>query len=342
MNSSSSPVIDGLTLESITQARCRLRNFGGDLLWETPIIRSRKVDRDLSEKVGRDVQVFFKCEHLQPVGAFKIRGALNFALLLDPQVRARGLVTHSSGNHGAAVAQAGQFLRVPVVVVVPQDAAVDKVERMKFYGAEIVFCEPNIESRMSVCADVLRKRGGTEIPPFNHAWTMSGQGTVALEANEQIGGIDAYMVAVGGCGLISGILVAAKAISPNVLVFGAEPSAVDDTALSLREGQRRGPSDPSATTICDALRVINGPLCFEVVSRLCDGVFTVSDAETIEGMRLIARELKQVTEPAGAVATAALFSSDFVFSLKRQPSITRICVVICGGNISIETIKELI
>jgi threonine dehydratase len=209
-------------------------------------------------------------------------------------------------------------------------------------GAEIVFCDPTMESRIQTCSEIVSSRDMTEVPPFNHVWTMSGQGTIALEVASQVDSLDAYLVAVGGCGLISGIIVAAKALNPRVKVFGAEPTALDDTAASLREGVRRGPTDPTATSICDALRVTTGPLCWEIVSKGCDGVFTVSDDRTIDAMRLLMTELKQVTEPSGAVATAALFTPEFIDILKNDASINSICVVICGGNIGIDTLKAYI
>ena len=334
--------LPGLNLESIREARARIRASGGDICIETPILRSSRIDCLLSDRVGRTMEVVFKADHLQPVGAFKIRGALNFALSLDQATLSKGLTTHSSGNHGSAVAQVGQFLGVPVVVVCPRNAPTDKVDRMKYYGAEIVFCEPTLESRVQECEKIVRERRMTEIPPFNHIMTMAGQGTMALEISDQVKDLDAYIVAVGGCGLMSGIIVAAKSLTPEARIFGAEPRAVDDLAASLREGKRRGPTDPGATTICDALRVPVGPLCFEVVSRGCDGVFIVDDSETQAAMRMMIKELKQVTEPSGAVATAALFSDECVAMLRGTPSIKKICVVICGGNISIETLKDLI
>ena len=342
MESPEIKMIDKVTIESIIAAKERIRSCGTDLCFESPILRSPKLDRLISKQVNRDVKIYFKADHLQPVGAFKIRGALNFALSLDSETRSKGLVTHSSGNHGAAVAQAGQFLSVPVVVVCPENAPRDKVERMRYYGAEIVFCEPSMESRIAGCSRIVNERGMTEIPPFNHPWTMSGQGTMALEVHDQIGDVDAFLVAVGGCGLISGTIVAAKAKHPRVKVYGAEPSALDDTAASLKDGSLRGPSDPSQTSICDALRVGTGSLCWEYVSRGCDGVLTVSDSATIEAMRVLIRELKQVTEPSGAVATAALLSPEFSDILVRDTSISRICVVICGGNIGIDGLKSYI
>lgn len=297
----------------------------------------------ISERVGRAIEIRFKADHLQPIGSFKIRGALNFALSLDDETRGRGLVTHSSGNHGAAVAQAGQFLGVPVAVVCPNDAPKDKVARMKYYGAEIVYCEPTMESRLATCESVVKERGMTEIPPFNHVRTINGQGTLGLEILSQCPEVDAIVVAVGGCGLISGIIVSSKGLKPGVKVFGAEPSALDDTAASLKEGRRRGPTNPAATSICDALRVSPpGAICWDIISTGCDGVFTVEDSATLEAMRLIMLELKQVTEPSGSVATAALFSNEFIDMLRKDSNISRIVVVICGANIGLDSLKEYI
>lgn len=332
-----------VSLEDIRKAQQRINERGKDLCYETPILHSSRIDRLISEKVSRTIDIRFKADHLQPIGSFKIRGALNFALSLDDDTRARGLVTHSSGNHGAAVAQAGQFLGVPVAVVCPKDAPTDKVARMAYYGAEIISCEPTMASRVATCESVMNERGMTEIPPFNHVRTINGQGTLGLEILTQCPDVDAIVVAVGGCGLISGIIVSAKGVKPGVKVFGAEPSALDDTAASLREGNRRGPTNPAATSICDALRVSPpGSICWDIVSTGCDGVFTVDDSATLEAMRLVMLELKQVTEPSGSVATAALFSDEFIEMLRRDQSISQIVVVICGANIGLDSLKEYI
>jgi threonine dehydratase len=183
----------------------------------------------------------------------------------------------------------------------------------------------------------------TEIPPFNHEWTISGQGTLALEILDQVSEFDACVVSVGGCGLISGVITALKSSLPQVHVFGAEPSALDDTYASLKAGYRRGPTDPNATSICDALRVSPpGELCWDILVSGCDEVITVSDTQTIKALKVIMRDLKQIVEPSGAVALAAVLSETFISRLKSNPQITRIVVVLCGSNVAIDAIKQYI
>jgi threonine dehydratase len=181
----------------------------------------------------------------------------------------------------------------------------------------------------------------SEVPPFNHPWTINGQGTLALELIEQVPDLDAILVAVGGCGLMSGVITVAKSSARNVQVFGAEPLAFDDTKASLAEDRRRGPTDPSATSICDALRVSPpGEICWDIIRGKCSGVFTAGDSATIRAMQMLMTDLKQVTEPSGAIATAVLFSDDFVNMLNADDRIKRIAVVICGANIGLDVLKR--
>ena len=332
-----------VSLGGVRDALAKIEMNGRELCILSPILESSAINRTLSEQVGRTIRIVFKAEHLQPVGSFKIRGAMNFALSIDPSRRARGLVTHSSGNHGAAVAQVAEFLNVPCVVVVPRDTPDEKVGRIRSYGAEVIPCEHSIESRTTICSSIVLKRGMTEIPPFDHEWTIHGQGTLAMEIMAQVPNLDTIVVAVGGCGMIAGVITAAKGLNPTIRVYGAEPSAVDDTHASLKEGQRRGPTDPSAVSICDALRVSPpGKLGWEVVRSGCDGVILVPDSETIGAMKVLMNDLKQVVEPSGAVATAAVLSDDFIEILKMNPDMQQIVVVLCGGNIGIDAIRSYI
>jgi len=332
-----------VSFETVRKAEQRIAGNAGNEYIRSPLFNSRIFDSRVSSKVGRRIKVVFKAEHLQPVGSFKIRGALNFALSLDPQVLRQGLVTHSSGNHGIAVASVGRYLKVPVKVIVPSNAAREKIFLIESYGAEVILCEPNMESRISTCLQLVRERGMTEVPPYNHEWTMSGQGTLALELIEQEPDIDAIIVSVGGCGMISGVIKAAKGVNPAIKVYGAEPFAADDTLSSLRDGYRRGPTDSNASTICDALRASPpGELCWDVVSKECDGVFGASDSQTTGAIRLILGDLKQMVEPSGAIATAVLLSDAFVERLVEEVHIRKIAVVLCGGNIGVDLWKSML
>ncbi len=332
-----------MNVDDIRAAAERLKPYNGKVFLRTPTIYSKPTSDYLESRVGRSVAVYFKCEHIQPVGSFKIRGALNFALSLSDEVRQRGIITHSSGNHGIAVAAVGEMLNIPVVVITPKDTTSGKVKRIRTYGADIVFCEPGLESREITTKQVSNERHMTIVPPFDHVWTMAGQGTIGLEILEDVPDADVVVAAVGGCGMISGITVAIKALNPSIKVYGAEPVAVNDTWASLRVGRRVGPTNPRQTTICDALRISPpGVACWEIVSRHVDGVLLVSDDQTVEAMKFLAVNMKQVTEPSGACATGLLFTTEFSDMLRADHSISKIVVIICGGNIELEHFVETI
>ena len=309
----------------------------------TPIINSRAIDSALSHVVGRPVEIHFKCEHLQEVGSFKIRGALNFALSLTKDVLANGLVTHSSGNHGIAVACVGSYLNVPVSVIVPSSIPLGKLDKIKFYGATVHFCEPTLHERQTTCARIAKLNGMTEVPPFDHEWIIAGQGTQTIEIYEDLPDFDAIVVAVGGGGLISGIITAAKGLKSGVKVFGVEPCNVDDAYMSLKQGVRRGPTTEKVSTICDALTVSPvGEKCWPILSGGCDAIFRVSDQEVISAMKICITDLNQLVEPSGACALAGVLSTSFVHVLQKNHAISKIVVVICGGNLGLDVFQDLV
>ena len=332
-----------LTFQDVEEAQARILSSKCESVIITQVRALEGVDADVSTKVGRDVSIIFKCDHEQPVGSFKIRGALNFVLSCGEEGIKRGFVTHSSGNHGLAVAAAARFVGAKAVVVVPKGAPVEKVELIKNEGADIVECEPTLESRQATCAKLCNEKNMIEIPPFNHYKTMAGQGTMGLEIADQVPDADVVVVAVGGCGMISGISTALKARNPKIEIIGIEPAAVDDTFESLKAGFVRGPSNPSRSTICDALRV-NPPglLCFPIVQRLVTEVIPVEDDAVVDAMKLLWKEGGIMTEPSGACATAGLFSERFLELLRSNPSWKKIVVVICGRNISKEAFQKMI
>jgi threonine dehydratase len=234
-------------------------------------------------------------------------------------------------------------LGIRAIIVVPKDAPSAKLDLIRGFGAELAYSEPNLESRESVCEELSQKYGLAVVPPFNHEWTMAGQGTILADVLEELPELDAILVAVGGCGMISGISTLAKSAARHIHVYGVEPEAVDDTVLSLSCGYRRHPTDTTASTICDALRVSPpGELCFPIVQKYVDEVFTVSDAQVIQAMKLHWDHLGQKTEPSGACATAGLLSEKFLAILKCNPSIQRVCIVICGGNIEDKIFHDLV
>jgi len=332
-----------LTDIDVRTASARISKFTGSVIVKTPTLKSEMIDSIISQMVGRSIEIHFKCENLQPVGSFKIRGALNFALSLLENSRNCGLVTHSSGNHGIAVAAAASILKKTSVVVVPKGAPQTKMDMIQKYGAELAYCEPTLESREQVCNQISLDRDMAIVPPFDHHWTMAGQGSMAIEISEQVPELDAILVAVGGCGMISGIATSLKAKQPHVRIYGIEPDAVDDTKQSVLCGHRTGPTNENASTICDALRVNPpGELCFPIVQQKVDGIMTVSDAQVIDAMRILWSQLGQMTEPSGACATAGLFTDEFVGILKSDINIKNVCVVVCGGNIEDSFFHELI
>lgn len=263
----------------------------------TPVVRSGRFDHELGARV------YFKCENLQKVGAFKARGATNAVLRLDPQAAAGGVVTHSSGNHGAALAYAAARREIPCTVVMPHDAPPIKIHAVRGYGAEIVFCER--EEREQVCDRVMTERGMTLIHPFEHPDVIAGQGTAALELLEQAGELDLVIAPVGGGGLLSGTTIAVTAAGPGTVVLGAEPIAADDTARSMQTGERQpGVSNPQSWA--DGLLTRLGQRAFEILRTAKVRIVTVDEPEIVRAAWDISQRMKQVVEPSGATVLAAL------------------------------------
>ncbi|OJW18672.1 MAG: serine dehydratase [Planctomycetales bacterium 71-10] len=287
----------------------------------TPVMTSRTLD----ERSGSTV--FLKCENLQRVGAFKFRGAMNALLQLDEAARGRGVVTHSSGNHGQALALAGSLLGVPVTVVVPHTAPAIKQSAMNAYGATIRLCEPTLAAREAAVADEVARKGLIVIHPFDNWNVIAGQATAAWELLNQAGSLDAVVVPVGGGGLISGTAVAVKARSPQTLVIGVEPERADDARRSLASGKIEPSGDPR--TIADGLRTSLGERPFAVVSRLVDRIDTASEPGIVDALRFLWERLKIVVEPSSAVVVAPL--------LERRIGLEgrRVGAVLSGGNVDL-------
>ena len=308
------------TLEAVREAAVRIAPFAH----LTPVLRSASLDR-IS---GADL--FFKAEHLQRVGAFKFRGACNAVFSLDEATSARGVVTQSSGNHGAAIALACRLRGIPATVVMPTSAPAVKRAAIADFGARIVDCEVAQHDRDRVTARVLEETGGVLIHPFDDPRVIAGQGTAALELLHQVPDLDAVIAPVSGGGLLSGTLIAAKELAPRVEVFGAEPEGAADAHASLREGRRI--TDLRAETICDGLRAHLSERTFGILSRCCDGLLLARDEEVLAAMRLIFERMKQVVEPSGAVALAALLRERGRFAGKR------VGLVLSGGNLDLDAL----
>jgi len=269
--------------------------------------------------------LWVKCENLQAIGAFKVRGAYNFLAALDPEERARGVVTYSSGNHGQAVAFAARRLGTSAVVVMPTTAAPIKVEGARALGAEIHFAGTVSIERQAAAEAIQRERGLTMVPPFDHPHVIAGQGTAAKELVEEVGPLDYLLVPCGGGGLLSGCAVAASYLSPGIKVIGVEPAAGDDVTRSFKSKTLQTVNNPD--TIADGARTTSaGEITFPLILRHVQGMLTVTDEELLRTMLYLWERMKIVVEPTGALAAAALLERALV-----APG-ARIGVVISGGN----------
>ncbi|HZR68686.1 MAG TPA: threo-3-hydroxy-L-aspartate ammonia-lyase [Burkholderiales bacterium] len=295
----------------------------------TPVMTSRTVD----ERTG--ARVFFKCENLQRIGAFKFRGAYNAVSRLSPEERRRGILAYSSGNHAQAVALAGRELGVRVVIVMPQDAPAVKLEATRGYGAEIVLYDKNREVREEVAERTARERGLAMIPPFDHAHVIAGQGTAAKELIEDAGALDYLFVPTSGGGLISGCAIAAEHWSPGCKVIGVEPEAGDDATRSFRTKTLQTCHNPD--TIADGARThALGKLTFPLVLRYVHDMTTVSDAELARAMFYLWERMKIVVEPTGALGAAGLFERGLPVAGKK------VGVILSGGNVDLKLALRLL
>ncbi|HEX5872593.1 MAG TPA: threo-3-hydroxy-L-aspartate ammonia-lyase [Longimicrobium sp.] len=294
----------------------------------TPVMTSRTLD----ERLG--AQVFFKCENLQRMGAFKFRGAYNAVSLLSDAERARGVLAYSSGNHAQAVALTGRLLGIRTVIVMPQDAPVAKVEATRGYGAEVILYDKETQSREELAAQLRDERGMSLIPPFDYADVVAGQGTAALELLEETGPLDALLAPCGGGGLLSGSALAAGALSPGCRVIGVEPELADDATRSFRTGTVQTVRNPP--TIADGLRTpALGRITWPLVRDHVADMRTVSEQGIVDAMRFLWTRMKIIVEPSGAVPLAALLADPAAFTGMR------IGVIISGGNVDLASACKL-
>jgi threonine dehydratase/serine racemase len=289
----------------------------------TPVLTSAALD------TLAGCSLFFKCEHLQRVGSFKFRGAMNaVACLSDAELR-RGVVTHSSGNHAQALALAARLRGAPAFIVMPRTAPAIKRAAVEGYGGRVVLCEPTLADREATAARIQAETGATLIPPFNHPDVIAGQGTVALELLEQVPDLDTVVVAVGGGGLISGIALALREAAPHVRVIGAEPALADDAAASKAAGALQPARTPQS--IADGLLTSLGPLTWPVVRDVVERIIVVDEGSIVASMRLVFERMKQVIEPSAAVPLAAALAPAFAAEVGGL----RVGVVLCGGNVDL-------
>ena len=290
----------------------------------TPVLRSRALD----ERAG--CELHFKAEPLQRTGAFKFRGACNAVWALDDATAARGVVTHSSGNHGAALALAARTRGIACHVVVPEGANAAKLANIARYGAHLHTCAATIDARETAANAVQADTGASLIHPYTHAHVIAGQGTAALELLNAQGRLDAVVAPVGGGGLLSGTAITAAAIAPGCRIVGAEPEGAADTATSLSAGERR--IDFTPDTVCDGLRGTLGEPNFDLLRMHRVDIVTVPDTETLAAMRLLWQCLKLLVEPSSAIALAAILRQRERFAGQR------VGVVLSGGNVDLDAL----
>jgi threonine dehydratase len=290
----------------------------------TPVMRSRSLD------LLTGAELHFKVEALQRTGAFKFRGASNAVWSLPDAVAARGVVTHSSGNHGAALALAARTRGIAAHVVVPEGAVRSKVAAIEAYGATVHRCAASIAAREEAAEQVRMQTGATLVHPYANAAVIAGQGTAAMELLAESGSLDALVAPVGGGGLASGTAIVAAALAPRAAVWLAEPSGAADTAESLRRGERVVPFVPD--TICDGLRTLVGEVNFSILREYGVQALTVEDSRTIEAMRLIWQRLKVLVEPSAAIVLAAILDHPQLFAGRR------VGLILSGGNVDLDAL----
>jgi threonine dehydratase len=295
----------------------------------TPILTSRTVN----EMFG--AEVFFKCENLQRMGAFKFRGAFNALSKFDEQQRRQGVVAFSSGNHAQAIALSARLLGMPATIVMPHDAPHMKVEATKGYGGNVVIYDRYKEDREQIGRDLAQKHGLTLIPPYDHPDVIAGQGTAAKELFDEVGPLDAFFVPLGGGGLLSGSALSTRALSPDCALYAVEPEAGNDGQQSFRSGKIVNIDTPK--TIADGAQTQHlGEYTFPIIQRDVTDVLTASDAELVDCMRFFAARMKIVVEPTGCLSFAA------ARQMKDKLKGKRIGVLISGGNVDVQKFAELV
>src|SRR5271154_7055229 len=318
------PQSAGLTMASIREAHERIR----DKIHRTPVMTSEVLD-SLAK-----ARLYFKCENLQKAGAFKARGATNAVFLLTAAEAARGVVTHSSGNHAAALARAARLRGVPAYIVMPRNAPLAKQASVKRYGGDIVLCEPTLEARETTARALMERSGAAFIHPYDDLRVMAGQGTTAIELLADVPDLDMILCPVGGGGQLSGIAVAAKSLKPGIRVIGVEPKGADDAARSLAAGYFVPMVEPR--TIADGLKTSLGEKPFAEIIRLVDAIFTVREDSIVQAMRLIWEVLKIIVEPSGAVAYAAITEGHLAPARSSGGLEARVGIVLSGGNLDLD------
>ncbi|WP_066630064.1 pyridoxal-phosphate dependent enzyme [Labilibacter marinus] len=311
-------MIDLPTFSDVEDAFIRIQPY----IHITPVLTNTAINK----MTGADI--YFKCENFQKVGAFKFRGACNAVFSLSDEEAAKGVATHSSGNHAAALALAAKLKETHAYIVMPKNAPGVKKRAVGSYGGVITFCEPTLKDREETLDKIIGESGAAMIHPYNQKEIIAGQGTCALEFMEQQNDLEAIVAPVGGGGLLSGTAITAKYLNPEIEIIGAEPDGADDAYRSLKNNERMPMTNPN--TIADGLLTALGDHTFEAITKNVDAIITTSDESIIKAMRLIWERMKIVVEPSSAVALAIILDNKEAFKGKR------VGVILTGGNVDME------
>jgi threonine dehydratase len=307
-----------IDISEIKKAHDRIKPF----IHRTPVLNSENINRIIGSIL------YFKCENFQKVGAFKARGATNTVLSLSKEELKKGVATHSSGNHAAALALAANRRNVKAHIVMPKTAPKVKVEAVRGYGGEIIFCEPTLKARESTLEKIVEETGATFIHPYDNYNIIAGQGTAALELLEQVSELDLVMAPIGGGGLMSGTALTVSSVSPNTKIFGVEPAGADDALRSFQQGKIIPSVNP--ITIADGLLTSLSEKTFQIITKHVNEILTVKEETIVQAMKLIWERMKIVVEPSAAVPFAAVMEHDLGKQFKK------IGIILSGGNVNLK------
>ena len=306
------------TLSDIHAAHARIKPY----IHRTPVVTCDFINREVG------AEIFFKCENFQKVGAFKARGASNAVFSLDDATATRGVITHSSGNHGAALAWAARLRGIKAIVVVPDNAPLPKKRAIQGYGADIIYCAPNIAARQAAVDELIAQHGYEMIHPFDNDRVIAGQGTAAMELLEDYPELDVVIAPLGGGGLLSGTAIAAKAIKRGILVYGGEPRGADDGSRSLASGVRVTEQTPKS--ICDGLLTVLSERTFNIIRTHVDGIGVASDENVIRAMRMTWEYAKIICEASCCPPLASILEGTLGVKGKR------VGIILTGGNVDLD------
>ena len=309
-----------IELSEIRKARSRIKPF----IHRTPVLTSSSLNNVI------DSELYFKCENFQKSGSFKIRGAANTVLQLNSQELEKGVVTASSGNHGAALSMVVSRLGISSIVVMPNNTPKVKVDNVIRNGGKVVWCEPNQVSREKILDDIIKQSNSMLVHPYNDKRIIEGQGTVALEFLEQCPNLEIIVSPVSGGGLLSGTICSVKNLNKTIKIYGAEPKEADDTFRSIKSGTIQ--VNQSTNTICDGLRAQIGTITFPIIKDNVEGILIIEEQDVIDSMKLIWETMKIIVEPSCAITLAAIIKNKKIFQGKK------VGLIISGGNVDLKNL----